>query len=90
MGQKALQGRLTAQLRVNLAIVFQLDPGLAGVVELVQRQIGNAFEHRQEPAFDLPPKRLLFSVLERRVGQRVFEEHAQPGESRFGFGGDHG
>ena len=89
-GQKAGLGRLSLQLRMDLAVVFQLDPGLTGVVELVQRQIGDAFKHRQEASFDLAPKRLLLPVLIRRVGQRVFEEHTQPGEARFGFGGDHG
>src|SRR5208282_3756730 len=39
-GQRSLAG-----LGMNLAVVFQLDPSLGRLVELLQRQIGDAFEH---------------------------------------------
>src|SRR5208283_2656446 len=87
--EKALQGSL-ADLRMDLAVVFQLDPRLAHVVELVQSQVGHPFKHRQEPALDLAPKNLLLAILIRRIYERVFKEHAQPGESLFGFGRNHG
>src|SRR5579862_9145869 len=80
--EKALQGSL-ANLRMDLAVIYQLDPGLAHVVELVQGQISHPFEHRQEPALDLPPKGLLLSVLIRTEWQRVFKQHAQPNQSLF-------
>src|SRR5208283_5464206 len=60
--EKALQGSL-ADLRMDLAVVFQLDPRLAHVVELVQSQVGHPFKHRQEPALDLAPKNLLLAIL---------------------------
>ena len=55
--EKTMQGAL-ADFGVNLAVVFHLDPGQGGFVELIQSQIGDSFEHGQQPAFDLRSKRL--------------------------------
>ena len=76
--QKTVQGSL-ANLGVDLAVVFQFDPGLGRFIELVQRQIGDAFEHGQQPALDLAPKSLLLSVLI-RANMEVCFQTARPAE----------
>ena len=60
------------------------------MVELFQRQIGDAFEHGQKAALYLAPKRLLLTILIRAKRKCVFIEDSQASESLFGFGGDHG
>src|SRR6202011_1507138 len=40
-------------------VVFHLDPGQRGLIELIKSQIGDAFEHRQQTALDPVPKGLL-------------------------------
>src|SRR5207244_11890717 len=57
-----MEGSL-ADFGVDLAVIFHLDPGLSGVVELLQSEVGNAFEHGKKPALDLAPKSFLLSVL---------------------------
>ena len=77
MVQKALQGSL-ADLRVDLAVVFQLDPRLADFVELVQSQIGHPFEHGQQPPLNLAPKDLLLAILVRANMAECFQR-GRPG-----------
>ena len=84
-GQRSL-----ACLGMNLTVVFQLDPSQGRLVELLQSQIGDAFEHGQKAALDLAPKRLLLTILIRAKWKCVFIEDSQPSESLFGFGSDHG
>ena len=86
--QKALQ-RCRVDLRVDFAVVFQLDPGLADIVELIQSQIRHAFEHGQEATLDLAPKRLLLSVLIRRIYERVLGANTQASKPLFSFLSDH-
>ena len=77
---EALQGSL-ADLGVDLAVVFQLDPGQGGFVELGQSQIGHPFEHRQQPAFNLVPKGLLLAILIRANRQGWFHGGCSGGSS---------
>ncbi len=64
VGTILIRGQRTLpQLRVLLAVVFHLDPRLGRLVQLAQRQVGHALEHRQEPSFDLGPKVFLFPIL---------------------------
>ena len=77
-------------LRVLLALVFLLDPGLGGGVEEVERQLGLAFQHGQEAAFNLSPEGFLFAVLLGRIGQRRVVNDAESLEAFDGFGGEHG
>ena len=55
-GPRELLGRY--RLGVLFALVLLFDPGLGGVVEQIERQLGHALEHGQKPSFDLPPERL--------------------------------
>src|SRR6516162_5927791 len=63
--------RSLAQFGVDGPVVFHLDPGLCGLVQLIQSQISDSFEHRQQAPFDPVPKGLLFAILKRRVGSVV-------------------
>src|SRR6516165_5996943 len=47
--------RRLAQFGVDGPVVFHLDPGLRGFVQLIQSQIHDSFEHRQEASFDSVP-----------------------------------
>ncbi len=87
--QVAVEGRL-ANLGVHLAVVLLLDPGLGGGVEQIERELGLALEHGQQAALDLPPERLLLSVLLGRVRQRRVMDDAEALEAFGGLGGEHG
>ena len=87
--QIAVEGRL-ANLGVDLALVFLLDPRLGRGVEQVERELGLPLEHGQEAALDLSPERFLLSVLLRGVRQRRVVDDAEPLEPLDGLGGEHG
>src|SRR5208337_3170327 len=55
-----------SKFSVDGPIVFHLDPGQRGFIELIKSQIGDAFEHRQQTSFDPVPKALLLAILKRR------------------------
>ena len=84
-----MEGSL-ADFGVDLAVVFHLDPGLGGVVELLQSEVSNALEHGKKPALYLAPKGLLLSILIRTERQRVFKKNAQASQTLFGLRRDHG
>ena len=86
--QVALEGRL-ADLRVHLALVFLLDPGLGGGIEEIEREVGLAFEHGKEASLDLSPERLLLAVLLGRVRERHVMHDAETLEALGGLGGLH-
>src|SRR5437016_12933006 len=65
-----------SQFRVNGPVVFHLDPGQRGFIELTQSQISDSFEHRQQTSFDPVPKALLLAILKRRIGQCGFVYNA--------------
>ncbi len=87
--QGARQGRLT-ELGVWATLVLLLDPGLRRFVEQGQGEFALAFEHGEEPSFDLAPKALLLRVLLGRTGQRGLMDDAQAFQSLGGLVGDHG
>jgi hypothetical protein len=45
------------------AVVLLFDPGLAGLIEQVERQQFLAFEHRHQAPFDASPERFLLGIL---------------------------
>ena len=51
-----------SQFRVDGPVVLHLDPGQRSFIELIQTQINDSFEHRQEASFDPVPKRFLFAI----------------------------
>jgi len=53
-GERGVERR-AAQLVVAVPLILLLDPGLRGVIEQGERQLRFAFEHRDEPPFDLRP-----------------------------------
>jgi hypothetical protein len=50
------------QFRVDGPVVFDLDPGQRGFIELSQSQISDSFEHRQQAPFDPVPKGFLLVI----------------------------
>ena len=81
--------RAHAQFGVGLAVVFHLHPGHSRFVKLTQGQIGHRLKHGQQPAFDLAPEDLLFSVLVRGKRKRSFVDDAQARQTLLGFGREH-
>ena len=75
-GQIALERR-AAELAVHGAVVFQLDPGLRRRVQSLERQVGVALEHGQQPPLDLGPEHFLFRVLIGAVRQRGLVHDAE-------------
>src|SRR5271163_2880965 len=53
-------------------VVFHLDPGQRGFIELIKSQVSDTFEHRQQTSLDPVPKALLLAILKRRIGQCFF------------------
>ena len=71
--------RSLAQFGVGGPVVFHLDPGLRGLVKLIQSRVRDSFEHRQQPSFDPVPKGLLLAIgmdcelhPMRRIQHRIF------------------
>jgi hypothetical protein len=82
--------RSAADLRVPRTVVLHLDPGLGGLVEQGEAEIGDAFEHGHQASFELAPEGLLLAVLIGRVRQGRVVDHAEAGETAARLGGEHG
>src|SRR3981081_3696575 len=54
-----------SQFSMDGPVVFHLDPGQRGLIELIKSQISDAFEHREQASFDPVPEGLLFAILKR-------------------------
>src|SRR6185437_13732431 len=54
--------RCRADLAVHRAVVLLGDPRLSSEVQLIEREVGLPFEHREQPAFDPRPEVLLLAV----------------------------
>ena len=58
------------ELAVLAAVIVLLEPGDGGVVEHLQGERVDAFEHRHQTRFDRAPERLDLAVLMRTVSER--------------------
>ena len=81
--------RRAAGLAVHGAVVLDLRPRLGRFVQEVERQLGHAVEHPQEPPLKCAPERLLLAILIRAVGKRAFLDHAQAQQTLGDFLGHH-
>ncbi len=72
------------------AVVLDLHPRLGHLVEPIERQLGDAVEHRHEPSLECAPERLLLAVLVGAVGQRPLVDDAQAQQPFGDFLGHHG
>ena len=73
--------RRAADLGVARAVVLHLDPGLGGLVEQREAEVGDAFEHGHQASFELAPEGLLLAVLIGRVRQGRVVDDAETGET---------
>ena len=67
-----------AELAVLAAVVVLLDPGDGGVVERLQGERLDPFEHGHQAALNRGPQNLHLAVLIRRVGERGHMNDAEP------------
>src|ERR1700730_8742388 len=54
-----------SQFSMDGPVVFHLDPGQRGLIELIKSQISDAFKHRQQTPLPPLPNNFLFAVLVR-------------------------
>ena len=88
-GQVALQRR-RLEFGVFLVVVFLLDPGLRGEVQLLQGEVRLTFEHGHQPGLELSPEAFLLGILVWAVGQGSLVQDAQTGQPLDELVGHHG
>ena len=81
--------RRAGGLAVHRAVVLDLHPRLGRFVEELERQLGDAVEHRHQPALERPPERLLLAVLVGAVGERPLVDDSQAEQTLGDFLGHH-
>ena len=75
---------------MHAAVVFALDPGDGGVVELLQGERLDALQHGHEAALDGSPPDLALTVLIGGHDERRRMNNAKPVQSLLDFAGHHG
>jgi hypothetical protein len=82
--------RCGADLGVARAVVLVLAPGLRGLIEEGEGEVGNVLQHGDQPAFDRPPERLLLGVLVRTIRKRRVVQDTEARQALADLCGGHG
>src|SRR5262249_62328152 len=71
-------------------MVLALDPGVGCVIESIERELAYAFQHGDQPAFEVPPYALLLPILPRRKRQSCLMQNPEGVEAILKLVGHHG
>src|SRR5215469_4470296 len=82
--------RRAAELGVACLMVLALDPGVGCVVESIEGELAYAFQHGDQPAFEVTPYTLLLPILPRRKRQSCLMQNPEGVQAILKLVGHHG